>query len=548
MKYLLLLILPLLSNAVVIGSSLSLDASAGSLFSYVYTEREFAESGYNEDTPPDYGYNLDDALSSSFVVAPKDTFPVQIGAFRIKSNAEKISERVKKHPDIKVKIRFEEGLYKVRINKIPETVKSETTFLAALSDKEKVIQHTEIKSETFVDSSAYIGETRTQPVTSDTLEIAGDTVNAGDKGFIFKGNSPWLKRIKYFGESFALVNALIISILISISTMIILLVLILMNRRRMEQEEKVKQYLMEKYQSLIVDYLYGSATSEEFASIASDNYRRQVLIDQMIDVSVNLKGDESNRLFGLYKHLGLDRDSLARARDYRWHKKIKGFRELAHMGIQDANDIIRKALNSSNEILRMEAQIALVRLSNNDHFGFLSQMKRPFSLWEQITLHDLILQHNIPVPEFKKWLTVSNDSVVLFALRMIREFKQTDAEEGITDSLVHTSPAIRLLAVQVAGDLRLSSTLEIMKRMYKTQDYKTCLEIVKSMGKMPDTSMLGFLKLVLDKEDDVQLQIEATKSIEKMGEVGVKALVKIMKSEYKNYNIIVRHVLDRRIN
>jgi hypothetical protein len=86
-----------------------------------------------------------------------------------------------------------------------------------------------------------------------------------------------------------------------------------------------------------------------------------------------------------------------------------------------------------------------------------------------------------------------------------------------------------------------------MKRMYKTQDYPVCLEIVRSMGKMPDVSMLGFLKLVLDKEDDVQLQIEATKAIENNGEVGVAALVKIMKSEYKNYNIIVRHVLDRRI-
>jgi hypothetical protein len=32
-----------------------------------------------------------------------------------------------------------------------------------------------------------------------------------------------------------------------------------------------------------------------------------------------------------------------------------------------------------------------------------------------------------------------------------------------------------------------------------------------------------------------------------MGEPGVQALVKVMKSEYKNYNIIVRHVLDRRI-
>ena len=84
-----------------------------------------------------------------------------------------------------------------------------------------------------------------------------------------------------------------------------------------------------------------------------------------------------------------------------------------------------------------------------------------------------------------------------------------------------------------------------MKRMYKYQDYNNCLEIVKSMGKMPDTSMMGFLKLV-DKEDDVQLQIEATKAIENNGRRG-STLVKVMKSEYKNYNIIVRHVLDRRI-
>jgi len=86
-----------------------------------------------------------------------------------------------------------------------------------------------------------------------------------------------------------------------------------------------------------------------------------------------------------------------------------------------------------------------------------------------------------------------------------------------------------------------------MKRMYKFQDYNGCLEIVKSMGKMPELAMMGFLRLVLDKEDDVQLQIEAVKAIENMGEEGVKALVKVMKSEYKNYNIIVRHVLDRRI-
>jgi HEAT repeat protein len=135
----------------------------------------------------------------------------------------------------------------------------------------------------------------------------------------------------------------------------------------------------------------------------------------------------------------------------------------------------------------------------------------------------------------------------MFALRMIREFRQTDSEEDISRVLLHPSQAVRQLAVQVAGDLGMSSTKEIMRKMYKNEDYANCLEIVRSIGKMPDVSLLGFLKLVLDKEEDVQLQIEATKAIENIGEEGVKTLVKLMKSEYKNYNIIVRHVLDRRI-
>lgn len=511
----------------------------------------------------DHNDSIKRVLNNAFVVSSKDTFPLQVGAFKYKSNADRMSLRMKNLSDVKVKIYIESGFYKVRINRLPSqpitddtqtrqsvtsVVLNDTVSTGTITDKTLLAElDTSDKNEPGDSLSPQV-KTQITPEESEASEVTGDTTSARQDSSLYSGNSPWLKRIKYFGESYILVNALIVTILISIGTMITLLFIILLNRRKMEKEEKLRQYLMEKYQSLIVDYLYGSATPHEFRAIASDNYRRQVLIEQMIDVSVNLKGEESKKLIGLYKHLGLDRDSLDRAHDYRWHKKIKGFRELAFMNIRSANDSILKAVNSSNEILRMEAQIALVRLSDNDHFKFLSHLKRPFSLWEQITLHDLIIQHNIPVPEFKRWLPESNTTVVLFALRMIREFKQLDAEEDIKIALQHSSQAVRHMAVQVAGDLHLIATLEIMKRMYKNQDYKTCLEIVRSMGKVPDKSMLGFLKLVLDKEDDVQLQIEATKSIEKMGEEGVKALVKIMKSEYKNYSIIVRHVLDRRIN
>ena len=391
-------------------------------------------------------------------------------------------------------------------------------------------------------------KTDTPTFNSKTLDTVEKASTAVPYVFFIKGDGSWLKKINYSRKSLVLVSFLIAAIIVSIITMIILLIIILLNRKRMEREEQLHQYLLEKYQSLIINYLFGSSTPEEFRSIASDTYRRQVLIDQLIDVSVNLKGKEIEKLFGLYKLLDLDKDSIKKAHSRQWHKKIKGIRELAFMNIKDANTVIYKALNSSNEILRMEAQIALVRLNDENPFEFLSHLTSHFSLWEQITLHELIIHHNIPHPSFQKWLTSPNPTVVAFALRMIREFKQKESETNVLETLYHPDPSVRLLAVEIAGDLDMRSTLETMKHMYKYQDYKICLEIIKSMGKMPDASMMGFLKLVLDKEDDVQLQIEATKAIRNNGEEGAKALVKIMESEYKNYSIIIKHVLDKRIS
>jgi hypothetical protein len=493
-------------------------------------------------------YSIAGETVKAYVTSFKDKYPVQLGAFRFKLNADAFYREVVDRIDRNAVMLKEDGLYKIRITRSPVPGKlrkrdqEEQVILAVDEPQDSIRENDSID---IVSASA-----DSSGVTTDSTKGATviRTEKANEEHIIFISNdNPWIKRVHYFGKSIAFVNALIITIIASIASMLLLLIFILMNRRRMEREARLHQYLLEKYQGLIVDYLFGTASPDDFRPIASDNYRRQVLIDEMIDVSINLKGEEAKKLLSLYKHLGLDRDSMARARSFLWHKKIKGFRELAFMNIREGNDAIYKALNSSNEILRMEAQIALVRLSDKDPFEFLSHLERPFSLWEQITLHELLIQHNIYVPSFTKWLFSPNPTVVMFALRMIREFRQKDAEDGVREVMSHSDPLVRLLAVQVAGDMEFRTTLDTMKHMYKNQDYNICLEIVKTMGKMPDLSMLGFLKLVLDKEDDVQLQIEATKAIENNGEEGVKTLVKLMKSEYKNYNIIVRHVLDRRI-
>ena len=225
-------------------------------------------------------------------------------------------------------------------------------------------------------------------------------------------------------------------------------------------------------------------------------------------------------------------------------------KELSHLEITDYNKRIIRYVNSNNDTLRMEAQIAMVRLSyfKENPFLFLDYLKHDFSLWEQITLHELMVEANMKVPDFGQWLYSDNSSVSMFCLRMIREYEQAQNANKVEFMFYHALDNIRHLAIQVAGDLKLDELAFSLKKRYKEENYKNQLEIVKSLGKIGNPKSLGFLQKVVDSENDTQLQIEAVKAINGMGEVGRVYLEKMLNSDYKDYNIIIKHVLDNKIN
>ena len=356
-----------------------------------------------------------------------------------------------------------------------------------------------------------------------------------------------------FDKSPTLVTILYIVILYSIVTLITLLIIILLNRRRIQREEILHEYLLERYQLLLMNYLFDEEHQElaflELNEVADNHVSRQVLIDQMIDLSVNLKGEIKEEIQKLYLRLGLKIDSLEKAYSRKWHQNVKGFRELAFMNIREANEQITKSLNANNDILRMEAQIAMVRLSDGNPYEFLSLLKKPLSLWEQVTLHELQIQHNLDVPDFRQWFSSDNISVVMFSLQMVAWYKQRGVGKEILELFEHENEQVRNISYKVCGEIGLKMALPAMIRRYPEEIFKNKLEILETFTMVSDKKHLKFLKSVLDTEEDVQLQIEATKAMENTGEPGISMLIKLMKSksEYKNYQIIIRHVLDGRI-
>ena len=113
----------------------------------------------------------------------------------------------------------------------------------------------------------------------------------------------------------------------------------------------------------------------------------------------------------------------------------------------------------------------------------------------------------------------------------------------------HEDENVRNTAFRVCGEIEFANALPAMKQVYENETYKNKPEILAAFARIPEQQHLDFLKMVLDSEEDVQLQIQATKAMENTDEPGISMLIKLMKSksEYKNYQIIIRHVLDGRI-
>jgi len=381
-----------------------------------------------------------------------------------------------------------------------------------------------------------------------------DSLETTEQGIALSKYTGRLERIfELFEKSPTLVVILYVVIIYSIITLIILTVFILLNRRKMQKKAELISELDEQYQQLLIDYLFEEEKRKELfrkiARYASNQFRRQILINQIIELSVNMQGKAKEDLRNLYLDLGLKRDSLRKATNKKWHENVKGFRELAFMNIRSANDHILACLNSPNQILRMEAQIALVRLSDDNPYEFLSYLEKPLARWEQITLHELLIQHNLNVPDFSKWFDSKNLSIVLFSLQMVSWFKQEQAIEGVISLLEHENIDVRAQAIRTCGDLGLDLALPELAKIYVDEPIENRMDILEAFGKIPNPDYLDFLNKVLDSEEDVQLQILATKAMENMDEPGISRLIKLMKSksEYRNYQIIIRHVLDGRI-
>ena len=226
---------------------------------------------------------------------------------------------------------------------------------------------------------------------------------------------------------------------------------------------------------------------------------RKVLTKEILSAKKNMSGAAGLFLQKLYLQLNLDHYALKNLSSKKWHLKAKAIQDIGIMNLKAHLSKIYRQTNNKNELVRMEAQIAVIKLIGFDGLRFLDVVSYQINDWQQIKL--LSELSYLPANNFSgidNWLLSENDSVVIFALKLIRGFHRFELYHQVEECLLHMSVNVRYQAILALEKIYNENTSEMLLKQYAIEVVKNQIAIVKTLqqiGSEEDIPLLiSFLK------------------------------------------------------
>ena len=311
-----------------------------------------------------------------------------------------------------------------------------------------------------------------------------------------------------------------------LSIVVFMLVYLLVRRRQDRRLEEWRTKLMDTLQ----DTIYFEAPENAPAVIPVNPITtrllrrpafRQLLIDELVQGRKGLAGASATNLVTLFRQLGLNAISAEKLKSRKWHLKARGIQELAAMDQRQYLTSIYRLTNANNELVRMEAQSAIVQLYGFEGLRFLDIIDRPISEWQQIKLLRLLSRMPGALPaKAAGWLSSANDSVRIFTLKLIAEQHHQQLHAQVVACLDHPNTQVKLQAIRCLKDISTDGTADTLTSAYESHPLPCKLAILETLGQV-GADMHDLFLLEQLAHPDNGLKLAAAKALANTGEKGI---------------------------
>ncbi|MFM7216969.1 MAG: hypothetical protein ACKO1U_03000 [Bacteroidota bacterium] len=332
---------------------------------------------------------------------------------------------------------------------------------------------------------------------------------------------------------------------------------ILASRIRKTNREQKKKSLLEKYTPLFQELILGDAHLEASAEIRArfaktdleKPFRREVLSDSLIHMHGNFSGEIAIRIERLFRSLDFHLDLMKSLRRKEWYLIAKGMRNLALMNIREVSEDLQLFLSHKNQMVRYEARIAAMKLSEKDHLAFLDQEKTYLSDWDQANIYAMLTRiPDITIPEFSRWLDSKNPSVVNFAIYMIGRFNQLPALPSLIRMLDKADENQRILIFRTIKVCNFKDGEEALISRYSTETDAVKKEILDTLLSIASERSGPFLETLMHESDSkMDTLVKVSRCLLALGERGTKIIRELNAGKDERIKSAVLHASDPRI-
>lgn len=318
----------------------------------------------------------------------------------------------------------------------------------------------------------------------------------------------------------------------------------LIRNRIGENNGRTKEKKME-FSPIISEFLFyeDSSTKEEkrnylhlkvqIRESIKDDFDRKILTEVLLDLRKDLSGQSQDVLIQLYKDLELHNVAYEKLSSRRWQVVSSGILELTAMEVFEAYGFIIKFINHRQSTVRKQAERAVVSLREEGIGYFLDNTKYKISEWQQLKLLD-VLRHkqDFNPPQFSLWLTSTNTHVVLFALRLIKYFKQSDAVHSMITLLKHKNRDVQVEAIDCIKEFYFVDAIPTLKLVYNKASGDVKIAILDALGEIGTTEELEFLIKLQQKENNFNIKCKVIGTLNKINPESVLPSKNIKDAEY----------------
>lgn len=268
--------------------------------------------------------------------------------------------------------------------------------------------------------------------------------------------------------------------------------------------------------------VYGIKEDEKhtkiFSQFSQNSSFRNLFLEKLIDSEKKFSGVALKEIDKLFQDYKLEKEILEKLNQKQPYLIAGGIQQAASMNVKSAISKITRLLQHPSPLVYQEAQYAMVSLNGFEGLTFLNTVSTTISEWQQLRL----LLSVTDIPKFSdeavnKWLNSTNDSVIIFTLRLLRKFQLLSFYPQVFNLLKHSAEEVRIQVVQTLQSLENPSTVNHLIASYPHQTPDVQVQIIRVLKVLKDQRCVDFLKKQLTDHSFSKLKIFAAEALFSLG-------------------------------